>query len=101
MNDGRYTGRDRREGNQVLENRIEDLERDVLALKGNVDSMKTKVDAVERAIEANTTLTKGVKADTEELVTILKGSKMFAKLVSWGATVAAAGVGAWYTMRGK
>jgi hypothetical protein len=84
----------------MLENRIHDLETDVLALKGNVDSMKTKVDAVERAISQNTQLTEGVKRDTEELVTLLKSSKMFARVVSWGATIAAAAAGTWVAIKG-
>lgn len=85
----------------MLENRIEDLEADVLALKTNVDGMKAKVDAVEQAIDRNTTLTAGVKADTEELETLFKGSKLFAHLVSWGAGIAAAATTVYFTVRGK
>jgi hypothetical protein len=101
MSNVNYQGHDRRRGNQILEGRIEDLEADVLSLKGNVDGLRGKVDAVERAIVANTTLTADVKSDTEELVTILKGSKVFARLVSWGAAIAASAVTVYWTVRGK
>lgn len=62
----------------------------MLALKSNVDGLKEKVTSVERAIVANTQLTEGVKRDTEELVTLVRGSKLAGRLIAWGAPIGAA-----------
>ena len=85
-----YQGHDRRRGNQVLEGRIEDLEADVLALKTNVDGMKHKADQVETAIQQNTALTAEVKADTRDIVNLLKGVKVLGWMMAWTGGIAVA-----------
>jgi hypothetical protein len=89
-----YRGHDRRRGNQVLENRITDLERDVTSLKG-------KVDTLEVDIKHNTDLTKAVKADTAELVLLLRSSKFVGRLIAWGAPIGAAAVAMLAYWRGE
>lgn len=72
---------------------MDDIEKRVLALEN-------RVTAVEQAVLANTALTRDIKADTAELVVILKGSKVFARLLSWAAGITAACAGVYATLKG-
>lgn len=56
--------------------------------------------AIRDEVAKNTCVTQAVKADTEELITLLKGAKVFAGLLKWGVSIAAACVAVWATLKG-
>jgi prophage DNA circulation protein len=84
-----YAGGERRVSNQLLEHRVEALER-------NLQSLEATVTGVQADMKRNTELTESVKTDTAEIVTIVKGMKIFGKVTAWAAAIASA----WYAIRG-
>ena len=59
--------------------------------------LEQRVGHVERELETLKDTLKDIKSDTAELVDLLKGGKVFARVVSWIVTLAA-GAGGIYAM---
>jgi lysylphosphatidylglycerol synthetase-like protein (DUF2156 family) len=76
------------------------MEDRVRALEVRFGSVDLKIAMLEQAVLTNTAVTKSIKEDTAELVTILKGSKVFAKVLSWAAGISASIAGVYALMKG-
>lgn len=57
-----------------------------------VNAMQVEQASLKAAIAANTEVTNAVKADTAEVVQLLKGGKVFGKVVAWTAGLGAGAV---------
>lgn len=82
-----YAGPERRQ-DATLNERVHHLERSNDALWREFNAMRAEV-------SRNTALTTAIKDDTAELVTLLKGSKLTARLVKWAAALGASVVAIW------
>ena len=72
---------------------MDDMEKRVLALEN-------RVTAVEQAVHDNTALTREIKTDTAKLIVILESSKIFARVLSWAAGLAASVAGVYAIVKG-
>lgn len=48
-----------------------------------VNSIQVRQSSIEAKVDQNTEVTNAVKADTAEVVQLLKGGKVFGKVVAW------------------
>ena len=62
-----------------------------------MEVLEQRVGHVERELDALKSTLQDIKSDTAELVDLLKGGKVFARVVSWIVTLAA-GAGGIYAM---
>ena len=74
----------------------EDQERRLSALEASVTEIKVEQADMRRAIADNTRVTEAVKADTAEIVGLMKGAGVLGKLATWFAGL----IGAYLAGRG-
>lgn len=79
-----------------LSSRVDSVERQVQSMQSNVTSMQDEIASMDRSVAENSRLIKDVKSDTEEIVTIVKGLKIFGRVLAWAAGI----VAAWFALKG-
>jgi hypothetical protein len=72
----------------------------IVALEGHVSNLRIAVSNLASAVQTNTEVTREIKADTAEMVSLLKGGKIFGKVVAWAAGLAAGSAGLWTYFKG-
>ena len=91
-----------------ISERLANLESWQEEMRGTIESVVARQDKTAKCIERmqtslieNTTATVAVKADTEELITLLRGSKLFAKVITWTVGIVAGIATAWAALKGR
>lgn len=69
-------------------------------LEQRVERLESKVADMETSIRDNTKVTKSIKEDTQELIALIKGTRLLAAILKWGAGLAAAIGVLWSVLRG-
>ena len=69
-------------------------------LQRRIAAVEQRVTAVEEDLKQNTATTNSIKADTEQLVLMLRASKLGAEIVKWCATVGGGTIVAYAAIRG-
>ena len=80
--------------------RLARVENQMADMRVRQQAIEGKVDKVDAKVEANTALTNAIKADTAEVVSLLKGSAVLAKIAKWisvifGGSLAGKGLKWW------
>ena len=70
---------------------------DNMPLEERVSNLEDQVAAMETNVRRNTVVIEAIKRDTEEVIGLLRGGKLFGRLIAWLATVAA-GLGVIWAM---
>lgn len=83
-----------------IEDRISALEGKTGSLEGQVKTLASTQMQLVRDIQSNTDLTKAIQANTEDLIALLKGGKVFGKVTAWVLGICAAVVGVWASVKG-
>lgn len=55
--------------------------------------------AMHEQIASNTAMIQAVKTDTEELISLIKGSKVFAQVLKWSVSIGAGFAAIWASLR--
>ena len=76
-----------------------DLEKRVGALEQSVGDIRVEVQRLDDDLKTNTAVTAAIKSDTAEIVALIKGGRVFGKIVAWTVGTAAAFAGAWASIR--
>lgn len=77
-----------------------DHEERIQRLEGQVSDMRVAMADVTSGLKATTETTQAIKADTAELVSLMKGGKVFGKVVAWTAGLGSAAVALWHMKDG-
>lgn len=80
--------------------RLSALEQQQAVIVAEQVEIKAEQRATREQITTNTAAIQSVKGDTEELIALLKGSKVFAQVLKWGVGIAAACATIWATLKG-
>ena len=66
----------------------------ITQLETHVSDIRVKMEGIDKDVKANTEVIAAIKADTAEIVQLMKGGKVFGKLLSWfiGISVACTAV---------
>lgn len=80
--------------------RLSALEQQQAVIVAEQVEIKAEQRATLEQITTNTAAIQSVKGDTEELIALLKGSKVFAQVLKWGVGIAAACATIWATLKG-
>lgn len=84
----------------AVDKRLSALEVESAATRAEQAEMKSEQIAMREELTKNTCATQAVKADTEELIALFKGSKVVAHALKWGVGIAAACATIWATLKG-
>lgn len=79
--------------------RLSALEQQQAVIVAEQVEIKAEQRATHEQITINTAAIQSVKGDTEELITLLKGSKEFAQVLKWAVSIAAACAAIWASLR--
>lgn len=80
--------------------RLSALEQQQAVIVAEQVEIKAEQRATLEQITTNTAAIQSVKGDTEELIALLKGSKVFAQVLKWAVSIAAACAAIWATLKG-
>ena len=69
-------------------------------LESQMNETRADQTSMREQLARNTAAIHAVKCDTEQLITLLKGSKIFAQLLKWAVGIAAACATIWATLKG-
>ena len=69
-------------------------------MEDRIRGLENRVQALEEGLEANTKTTNAIKRDTEQVLLILKASKLGAGIIQWLATVGGGVIVAWAAFKG-
>ena len=81
--------------------RLSALEQQQAVIVAEQVEIKAEQRATHEHIATNTAAIQSVKGDTEELIALFKGSKVFAHALKWGVGIAAACATIWATLKGR
>ena len=79
--------------------RLSALEQQQAVIVAEQVEIKAEQRATREQITTNTAAIQSVKGDTEELITLLKGSKEFAQVLKWAVSIAAACAAIWASVK--
>ena len=79
--------------------RLSALEQQQAVIVAEQVEIKAEQRATLEQITTNTAAIQSVKGDTEELITLLKGSKAFAQVLKWAVSIAAACAAIWASVK--
>ena len=80
--------------------RLSALEQQQAVIVAEQVEIKAEQRATLEQITTNTAAIQSVKGDTEELIALLKGSKVFAQVLKCAVSIAAACAAIWATLKG-
>ena len=69
-------------------------------LESQMNETRADQTSMREQLARNTAAIHAVKCDTEELIALLKGSKIFAQLLKWAVSTAAACAAIWAAIKG-
>lgn len=69
-------------------------------LESQMNETRADQTSMHEQLARNTAAIQSVKGDTEELIALFKGSKVFAHALKWGVGIAAACATIWATLKG-
>ena len=69
-------------------------------LESQMNETRADQTSMHEQLARNTAAIHAVKCDTEQLITLLKGSKIFAQVLKWAVSIAAACAAIWATIKG-
>lgn len=68
-------------------------------LESQMNETRADQTSMHEQLARNTAAIQSVKGDTEELITLLKGSKAFAQVLKWAVSIAAACAAIWASVK--
>ncbi len=83
----------------AVDKRLSALEVESAATRAEQAEMKSEQIAMREELTKNTCATQAVKADTEELISLIKGSKVFAQVLKWSVSIGAGFAAIWASLR--